>query len=352
MDIKRCFEILEIDPGASPEEVKQAYRDLVYFWHPDRVGDDPRRKRKAEEKLKKINEAYDILSSRAALQQSGTASDEVARERQNDRSRKAQNKPFSNDIKKTIIISSIKCEMVYIYPGTFMMGNPPSEPDYDEEDALSVGMYESALEREKQYPVTITKGFYMQTTVVTQGQWYALMGTRPWSGQEEVCESDDYPAIYLSWHDCSEFVTRLNEQEGGSKFRLPTEAEWEYACRANSPTRFCFGDSEYLLEEYAWYRKNAYDVGEFYAHKVRTRKANVWGLYDMHGHVSEGCQDWYKFYPDSFATDPSGPSFGQYRINRGGSWYWSGDECRSANRSFITPDYKGSIVGFRLLREI
>ena len=138
------------------------------------------------------------------------------------------------------------------------------------------------------------------------------------------------------------------EKEGTRKYRLPTEAEWEYACRAGSTTRFCFGDGDGQLGSYAWYTKNAYDIGEKYAHGVGTKQPNVWGLYDMHGNVWEWCEDWYGDYPSGSVTDPTGPTTRSSRVFRGGSWSGYARRCRSANRSWCTPGSRGHDLGFRL----
>ena len=201
---------------------------------------------------------------------------------------------------------------------------------------------------ETQHRVTLTRGYYMQTTEVTQGQWKRVMGTRPWSGKEYVQENENNPAVYVSWNDCREFIKRLNGKEGTNKYRLPTEAEWEYACRAGSTTRFCFGDSDGQLGNYAWYEKNAWDVGDKYAHGAGTKRLNAWGLYDMHGNVWEWCHDWYGEYPSGSVTDPRGPSEGSARVNRGGSWSSGAGCCRSALRSWITPGIRRDFLGFRL----
>jgi formylglycine-generating enzyme required for sulfatase activity len=130
----------------------------------------------------------------------------------------------------------------------------------------------------------------------------------------------------------------------GETYRLPTEAEWEYACRAGSTTRYCFGDDEGELFEYAWYSDNSGGT-----HPVGTKKSNDWGLYDMHGNVWEWCEDWYGDYPSGEVTDPAGPSRGSERVARGGGWYDGAHFCRSGSRGSVTPDLRGHWLGFRLV---
>jgi formylglycine-generating enzyme required for sulfatase activity len=240
------------------------------------------------------------------------------------------NKTFTN---------SIGMKFLLLPAGTFMMGSPYGESGRKKD--------------ETQHGVTLTKGFYMQTTEVTQGQWESVMGTRPWSGSKYVRDSANNPAVYISWNDCQEFIRRLNQKEGTSKYRLPTEAEWEYACRAGSTTSFYFGESHSILGNYAWYRSNAWDVGEKYAHTVAQKQPNAWGLYDMPGNVWEWCQDWYEEnYSAGHITDPKGPSSGtHWRVLRGGCWGNYTVYCRSANRYRLNPDYRLYSNGFRLARD-
>jgi formylglycine-generating enzyme required for sulfatase activity len=232
--------------------------------------------------------------------------------------------------------NSIGMKFVLIPAGTFMMGSPSNEPGRGDD--------------EKQYRVTLNNGFYMQTTEVTQGQWHQVMGTRPWSGKDYVRDNPDHPAVYISWDDCQAFIRKITQKEGGSKYRLPTEAEWEYACRAGSTTRFHFGDNDSMLGDYAWYNKNAYDIGEKNARRVDSKGPNAWGLYDMHGNVWEWCQDWYEDYPSGSVTDPKGPSSGDSRVLRGGSWFDKPRYVRSAFRGGGAPGNGCYHLGFRLLR--
>jgi formylglycine-generating enzyme required for sulfatase activity len=224
--------------------------------------------------------------------------------------------------------------------GTFTMGSPETE--------------EGRSDNETQHKVTITKTFYMQTTEVTQGQWKAVMGTEPWKFRHDVKEGPDYAATYVSWDDAIAYCKKLSEAEGKT-YRLPTEAEWEYACRAGTETRWSFGDDEKALGDYAWYRENAWDIGEKYAHQVELKNPNAFGLYDMHGNVYEWCHDYYgdDYYKQSPANDPTGPTSGSFRVLRGGSFYWlhGARDTRSARHDGYDAAARG-LNGFRLVREL
>ena len=230
-------------------------------------------------------------------------------------------------------------EFVWIEPGTFTMGSPES--------------YTDARDEEKpQHEVTISQGFYLGKFEITQGQWEAVMGSMPWSGQSFVQSNPNHPAVYISWDDVQEFIQRLNEVAGEELYRLPTEAEWEYACRAGTTTRLSFGDDESQLGDYAWYRDNACGVGECYGHAVGTKWPNPWGLYDMLGNVFEWCQDWYAddYYSGSPSVDPLGPASGFYRVVRGITINATAQVARSAIRGRFDPPYIGFGIGARLLR--
>ena len=232
--------------------------------------------------------------------------------------------------KGEIVANSLGMSFVLIPAGTFMMGTPSDEPGRGND--------------ELQHTVTISKSFYLQTTEVTQGQWREIMGTNP--SHFKDC-GDDCPVEQVNWDDAQEFILRLNEREGADKYRLSTEAEWEYACRAGSTTRFCFGDDETKLAEHAWYHDNS----GFRPHPVGQKKSNAWGLYDMHGNVWEWCEDWYGDYPSSPVTDPTGPSSGTARVFRGGGWRYYAGNCRSAFRFGSPPVDRGFDVGFRVARD-
>jgi len=206
---------------------------------------------------------------------------------------------------------------VWIEPGTFTMGSPSSEP----------GRY---LMEGLQHEVTINQGFYLGKYEITQRQWEAVMGTTPWSGLGYVQSNPNHPAVYISWDDVQAFVHALNQAAGDSLYRLPTEAEWEYACRAGTMTSWSFGGDVKQLGDYAWYDDNTCGVGECYAHAVGTKLPNPWGLYDMHGNVWEWVQD---------------PS----HIIRGGYFYSDARYTRSAMRIAYGPGMRCGI-GARLLK--
>ena len=227
-------------------------------------------------------------------------------------------------------------EMIWIPPGKLMMGSPSSEKDRYEDEG-------------PQHEVTISKGFWMGKYEVTKRQWTAVMGTEPWKIKNYVSDDPDSPAVYVNWDDTQEFVKRLNAMDGVA-YRLPTEAEWEYACRAGTRTAYSFGDSSSQLGDAAWWNGNADGVGEDYAHVVGRNQSNAWGLYDMHGNVWEWCEDWYGSYTSASVTDPRGPSAGSLRVNRGGAWNRSARRNRSAHRYRYVPDDQNSYLGFRLAR--
>jgi formylglycine-generating enzyme required for sulfatase activity len=226
--------------------------------------------------------------------------------------------------------------------GTFLMGSPATE--------------EGRYDEEQQHQITISKPFYMQTTEVTQGQWKALMGTEPWKGtkfSKYVKEGAKYPATHVNWDDAVAFYKKLSAKEGKT-YRLPTEAEWEYACRAETKTAWSFGNDEKALGDYAWHDENASDIGEEYAHQVGLKKPNAFGLYDMHGNVYEWCHDFYKddYYKQLPEKDPQGPAQGSSRVLRGGSWLAYTRDSRSAFRNRFGADDRYNDLGFRLVREL
>jgi formylglycine-generating enzyme required for sulfatase activity len=190
------------------------------------------------------------------------------------------------------------------------------------------------------HKVNITKPFYMGKHEVTREQWEAVMGNSP-----NKSKGVRNPMETVSWDDCQKFFDKLNVKAGGQggKFALPTEAQWEYACRAGSATKFCFGDDASQLGEYAWFRANS----EFKMHPVGEKKPNAWGLYDMHGNVWEWCQDWHRPYGAEAVTDPSGPATGWSRVYRGGCWADPAEFCWSMFRDSGEPGFTNVALGLR-----
>jgi formylglycine-generating enzyme required for sulfatase activity len=190
--------------------------------------------------------------------------------------------------------------------------------------------------------VTISKDFYLGKYLVTQAQWEAVMEENP-----SHTKGAKWPVENVSWDDCQLFIERLNRETGKNIYRLPTEAEWEYACRAGSITAYSFGDDRKQLGDYGWHSANS--EGEI--HPVGQKTPNPWGFYDMYGNVWEWCKDWYATYPRGLATDPEGPSSGSERVLRGGGWFDGALRCRSGFRSYFLPNFRSSFFGFRLARK-
>jgi len=205
-------------------------------------------------------------------------------------------------------------EMVWCPPGAFLMGSSEGGSD------------------ETPHRVTLTKGFWMAKTEVTQKQWKSVMGNNP-----SRFKGDDLPVENVSWNDCQEFCQKTG-------LRLPTEAEWEYACRAGSTGEYAGTGN---LDEMGWYEDNS----DYETHPVGTKKPNAWGLCDMHGNVFEWCADWKGDYPNGAVTDPEGASSGWSRVRRGGGWHDDAGICRSAFRGInFNPSYPNFVLGFRPAR--
>jgi formylglycine-generating enzyme required for sulfatase activity len=225
--------------------------------------------------------------------------------------------------------NSIGMELVWCPPGTFWMGSPEDEPWRYGDETL--------------HQVTLTRGFWIGRYPVTQGQWERVTGGNP-----SWFKRSGGPVGNVLWKSALEFCQALSQRDG-REYRLPTEAEWEYACRAGSTGAWCFGDHEEKFGDYAWYNANSYDVnndGE--THPVGQKKPNAWGIYDMHGNSSEWCEDWYGDYPKGPTTDPVGPKIGASRVSRGGSWLDNAEDCRSAKRDWVEPDKPHDAMGLRV----
>ena len=197
------------------------------------------------------------------------------------------------------------------------------------------------------HQVTITKPFYLGKYLVTQEQWRTVMGSNP-----SKSKGDNLPVETVSWDDCQEFLKKLNDNAKNVTFRLPTEAEWEYACRAGTTTPFHFG-SELNGRQANCDGNNPYGTNNKGPYLDKTSAVgsyapNAWGLYDMHGNVREWCSDWYGKYPKGAVSDPTGAPTGSFRVLRGGSWFSYAVYCRAAFRSEISPSLRHHTIGFRL----
>jgi formylglycine-generating enzyme required for sulfatase activity len=242
--------------------------------------------------------------------------------------------------------NSIGMKFVWIPPGGFLMGSTKAEIEKREKEHF-LDILGFQLD-ETQHEVTLTKGFYMGIYTVTQEQWQAVMGDNPsyFKGEKNL------PMERVSWDDCQEFIKKLQEKDK-RPYRLPTEAEWEYACRAGTTTPFSCGET--ISTDQANYDGNfTYGKGKKGVHRGKTTPvgsfpANPWGLYDMHGNVWQWCQDWVGDYPHQEVVDPHGPATGETRVMRGGSFAQKPEDCRSAKRNGGTLPSQGDAtnIGFR-----
>jgi formylglycine-generating enzyme required for sulfatase activity len=232
-----------------------------------------------------------------------------------------QREPEPQERLRLVLAPGVAMEFVRIRPGTFTMGEAGVEDD------------------ETPHAVTIGRAFWMQTTEVTQAQWETLMGANPsaWRGA-------DRPVDSVSWNECREFVERVAARAGRAA-SLPTEAEWEYACRAGTTTRWHTGDAPESLGAACWYGEPERSA----THAVGGKAPNAWGLYDMHGNVWEWCADWYDDYPEKAVVDPTGPPAGRSRIKRGGCAESAIESTRSANRGYNGPLHRDEALGLRVV---
>jgi formylglycine-generating enzyme required for sulfatase activity len=233
-----------------------------------------------------------------------------------------QNSTFDN---------TIGMEFVLIPAGNFYMGSPP-----DEEGRL--------INEGPVHEVQITEAFYMGKYEVTQEQWIEIMGVTP-----SMSKEDRLPADSISWNQIQEFIIKLNEQENTNKYRLPSEAEWEYAARAGTTTRYSFGENEMKLDNYAWYHENSQGT----THPVGQKLPNQWGLYDMHGNVWEVVQDGFHDNYNNAPLDGSvWETVNKNFISRGGSWDNDANLLRSSTRHRNDPGDRNFLTGFRIVRDV
>jgi formylglycine-generating enzyme required for sulfatase activity len=278
-----------------------------------------------------------------------------------EKTKSAPVEPEKSEPSGKVMTNSIGMKLVYIPPGKFVMGSPKSEQEQAKKDSR-VGDWAA---QEIQHEVAITKGFYMGAYAVTQEEYEIVTGKNPsWfsatgGGKDDVAglNTRRFPVETVSWNDAAEFCRKLSQKEGKT-YRLPIEAEWEYACRAGTKTAFSFGDT--ISTDQANYNGNAvFGNGRKGVYRERplpvgSFPANAFGLYDMHGNVNQWCQDWYdyKYYRKSPRNDPVNETGSEMRVLRSGSWGSDPGICRSANRSGSTPDYRNRTIGFRVIMSL
>lgn len=263
--------------------------------------------------------------------------EEISRKESEERERKQKEKEIQKERyektvkwleqkRVTVISNSIGMQFVFIPPGEFNMG---SNESYSAKPA---------------HKVKISKPFYLGKYPVTQREWKAVMGSNP-----SYYRGNNHPVERVSWNDVQEFVKKLNEKEDAYKYRLPSEAEWEYTCRAGTTSKYSFGEGESILDEYVWYTKNSQNE----THPIGQKKPNVWGLYDMHGNIWEWVQDeWHDDYSGA-PTDGNAWETGNCskRVEKGGGWFSCASHCQSSFRDKDHSQYKSDDIGFRLLME-
>ena len=243
---------------------------------------------------------------------------------------------------KVLDLEGVKYAFRWCPPGTFTMGSPASETGRGTD--------------EDQVTVKLTQGFWTLETEVTQAMYFAVKQERPWQGNAFMKEGASYPAAYVSWNDATDFCQKLTSaarRDGviamKEKFSLPTEAQWEYAARAGTTAAYFFGNDATRLGDYAWYRKNAWDIGEQHSHQVGLKQSNPWGLFDVCGNMWEWCSDWYSPRLPG-GNDPRGPSAGSARVLRGGGGDNDSVLTRMGCRRGLTPTHPG--ISFRVVRVV
>ncbi len=375
------YEILEIEANADLSAIKSAFNKLAMRYHPDRNLGDPI----AEAMMKKLNQALRTLSDSKLRKEhdetlfknkpntppkshrTTTASDNAEPMQTKDLheaiaactqainlnpkdtkaylNRAAAYKALSDQdlalaqkattVKKRKtkgakeesidLGKGISLQLVLILAGKFQMGSDPSDEDHNED--------------ETQYEANISKPFYLGKYQITQAQWEVVMGYNP-----SKIKGPDLPVTNVSWEDCQKFINNLNA-DSEECFRLPTEAEWEYACRAGTDTSFSFGNRITTVDANCDYKiRKPIAVGSY--------EPNSFGIYDMHGNVFEWCRDWYGVYPKRASTDPQGPTNGTDHVMRGGSFCVKASSVRSALRNSGAPNFQSNDLGFRIAQTI
>ena len=261
-----------------------------------------------------------LTKEATAIQQSTVAQPIVAQQ-------PVMQTPVTNSDNISIPVKDgISIDMIRVEAGTFVMGATPEMKDPDDEEKPA-------------HQVTLTNDYYIGKYEVSQALWQAVMGKNP-----SNFKGENLPVEKVSWNDCQEFLSKLNKITG-KNFRLPTEAEWEFAARGGKKSRGYQYSGSNNISDVAWYEVNSGSK----THAVGSKQANELGIYDMSGNVWEWCQDWYGKYSSSSQTDPTGSNSRFYRVNRGGGCFYTAEFCRSSFRGFIAPDDRGTDLGLRLV---
>ena len=341
MNLDESYRVLGLKPGASLQEARRSYYKLLKFFHPDRHQATPGLLGKATEETKKLNLAYEHLCRVFGRARSARTVTEKPKQEKRSRA-KGSGKDFGSAgiPGKPFTIPSCGMKLNWIAPGGFVMGSPPGEAGRSDDEG-------------PQTEVRISRGFWLGIFLVTQEEWKAVAeDASGLNAEPSYFRGARLPVEQVSWNDCEVWLRELNAIEEGQlpwnfEYRLPTEGEWEFACRAGTTTRFHCGDSDHPLTDYAWYSGNSRSQ----THPVGEKKPNGWGLYDLHGNVWEWCHDWYgplNGGRGGTVTDPTGPIFGTKRVMRGGSFGVAAARCRSAYRVWNEPRYRDYTLGFRV----
>ena len=331
MTLEESYQTLGLKPGATLHEARRAYHKLIKFFHPDRHFASPNWLRQATEETKKINLAYECVCKVL-----GAGRPPAPEKRKSDKPPRAETSGYPPMPGKPFVVPGCGVKLSWVAPGRFRMGSPAGEAGRSQDEGPLT-------------EVTISRGFWLGIFPVTQEEWKTVAEGEGLKVAPSFFRGNRLPVEQVSWNDCQKWLQALNKLEKlrlppNFQYRLPTEAEWEFSCRAGTATPFCSGDAEATLDEYAWHTGNS--RGQ--THPAGEKKANAWRFHDMHGNVWEWCDDWYGGLPGGKVTVPRGPVSGFTNVIRGGSWGMPPVQCRSAYRVWNKPVYRDYTIGFRL----